>query len=49
MRLVDDSGAFPPLARGCAYYGLVSLGPRTMTDWSDTLGHKPDKRNQNNC
>jgi hypothetical protein len=47
LRLVDDSGAFSPLARGCAYYDVVSLGPRTVTDWSDTAGHRP--RGPNNC
>jgi hypothetical protein len=46
LRLVDDSGWFPPAA-GCAYYELVSLGARTMTDWADTLGHFP--RMPNTC
>jgi hypothetical protein len=47
LRLVDDSGAFSPLAQGCAYYDVVSLGPRTVTDWSDTAGHRP--RGPNTC
>jgi hypothetical protein len=46
LRLVDDSGA-SPLAQGCAYYDVVSLGPRTVTDWSDTAGHRP--RGPNTC
>lgn len=48
LRLVDDSGAFSPLAQGCAYYDVISLGPRTVTDWSDTAGHRP-KAGANTC
>jgi hypothetical protein len=45
LRLVDDSGGFFPAARGCAYYDIVSLGARTMTDAADTPGHFPDLPN----
>lgn len=49
MRLVDDSGAFSPLARGCAYYDIVSLGPRTLDDWKTLAGgHKPAE-GENTC
>ena len=34
--LVDDSGGFAPTDRGCAYFGLVSAGPRTLTGHEDT-------------
>lgn len=47
LRLVEDSHQFSPLSRGCAYYDVISLGPRTVTDWSDTAGHRP--RSPNNC
>ena len=37
-KLVEDSQAFMPTNRGCAYYDLVSAGARTITDHSDTAG-----------
>lgn len=49
LRLVEDSHQFSPANRGCAYYDVVSLGPRTVTDWSDTAGHRPKRGNANNC
>jgi len=47
IRLVEDSHQFSPANRGCAYYDVISLGPRTVTDWSDTAGHR--SRSPNNC
>jgi hypothetical protein len=37
-KLVEDSQAFVPSNRGCAYYDVVSIGARTITDWSGAAG-----------
>lgn len=47
LRLVEDAHQFLVTNRGCAYYDVISLGPRTVTDWSNTAGHRP--RGPNNC
>jgi len=36
--LVDDSGGFFPLGRGCAYFDLVSTGRLTLTGHEETSG-----------
>jgi hypothetical protein len=36
--LVDDTFPGSPSGQGCAYYDLVSVGSRTITDHSDTAG-----------
>jgi hypothetical protein len=47
LRLVEDAHQFLVTNRGCAYYDVVSLGPRTVTDWSNTAGHR--SRSPNTC
>jgi hypothetical protein len=44
--LVDDSGSFVPTDKGCAYFDLVSAGPRTLTGHEDTSDGHTDP---NNC
>jgi hypothetical protein len=45
-KLVDDAGTFLPTSQGCAYFDVVSLGARTLTDHSDTAGNGTVR---NNC
>jgi len=42
--LVDDSGSFFPLGRGCAYFDLVSTGRLTLTGHEETSdgGQQPN-------
>jgi len=44
--LVDDSASFFPTDKGCAFFDLVSAGPRTLINHEDTAdgGQQP-----NNC
>ncbi len=35
--LVDDSGSFDVAAAGVAYYDLVTMGHRTLENWSDII------------
>ena len=44
--LVDDSASFVAVARGCAYYDLVTTGARTLTGHEDTSG---GGKQPNNC
>jgi len=44
--LVDDSAGFFVTGRGCAYFDLVTTGPRTLTNHQDTSGSGSQP---NNC
>src|SRR4051794_9210771 len=42
---VDDSASFSPTGRGCAYFDVLSIGAKTLTDNGDTEGDKPQGTN----